>query len=129
MLNSVYIIDDDPISILVTETMMRKNDFVRNIMTFEEPKQALDHFESQYQWESGVPDYIFLDVQMPEINAWQFLERYAKINPSISGTAHIILLSATFNPDDESRARSHPMVIELITKPVNGTILDRLRLK
>ena len=127
MLNRVYIIDDDPISILVTETMMRKNDFAQEIKTFELPKDALDHFESDYQWEAGLPDYIFLDVQMPEINAWQFLEHYGKVHPSIADKPHVILLSATFNPEDESRAKSHPMVLELITKPVNGTILERLK--
>jgi len=126
MLNRVFIIDDDPISILVTETMMRKNNFAENITSFECPAKALDFFRSTYDW-NELPDYIFLDIQMPEINAWQFLEQYAGIHSSISQRKHIILLSAMFNKEDEDRAKTHPLVIELINKPVNDEILDRLK--
>jgi two-component SAPR family response regulator len=127
MLNSVIIIDDDSISILVTETMMRKNGFAKEIITFEEPQKALDFMKTEYSWDQGSPDYIFLDVEMPEIDAWKFMDSYKEINSRIQERKHIILLSATFNPDDEARARNHSMVLELITKPVNGHILDRLK--
>ncbi|MCZ4409699.1 response regulator [Cryomorphaceae bacterium 1068] len=127
MLNSVIIIDDDSISILVTETMMRKNDFAKQIITFEQPQKALDFFKTEYSWDQGAPEYIFLDVEMPEIDAWEFMDSYKQIDPSIQKRKHIILLSATFNPDDETKARTHPMVMELITKPVNGHILERLK--
>lgn len=126
MVNHVVVIDDDPISILVTETMMKKNSFTKKIGTFEKPQKALDYFENDHPWKEGTPDYIFLDVQMPDIDAWEFMDRYVKINECIRDKKHIVLLSATFNPEDETKARTHPMVIELITKPVNGHILDRL---
>lgn len=127
MLNRVIIIDDDPISILVTGTMMKKNGFSKALDTFEKPQKALDYFQNEYPWHEGSPDYIFLDVQMPTIDAWEFMDRYVKIHDCIRDRKHIVLLSATFNPDDESQARTHPMVLELITKPVNGHILDRLK--
>ncbi len=127
MLNRVIIIDDDSISILVTETMMRKNNFAKEIITFEKPQKALDFFEAEYPWDQGAPDYIFLDVEMPEIDAWKFMDCYKNLDSRIEERKHIILLSATFNPDDEARARIHPMVMELITKPVNGHILERLK--
>jgi two-component SAPR family response regulator len=127
MVKHVIIIDDDPISILVTETMMRKNDFAKQISSFEKPKEALEFFRTEYDWNQGVPDYIFLDVQMPDIDAWAFMNTYIDIDSCIQEKNHIILLSAAFNPEDEAKARMHSMVIELITKPVNGHILERLK--
>lgn len=127
MVNRVFVVDDDPISILVTETLMRKNNFAKQIETFEKPHLALEFFREDYNWSGGLPDYIFLDVQMPEINAWKFLEIYSEIDPAIMERKHVILLSATFDPEDEAKARNHPMVIELITKPVNANILERLK--
>ena len=127
MVNRVIIIDDDPISILVTETMMRRNDFAKQINSFEKTKKALEFFRTEYPWSKGVPDYIFLDVQMQDIDAWAFMSTYIDIDPRIKDKKHIILLSAAFNPEDEAKARMHPMVIELITKPVNGPILERLK--
>jgi len=126
MLENVIIIDDDPISILVSETMMVKNGFAGRVKSFENPNEALAYFTKEHPWEDGVPDYIFLDVQMPQMDAWEFMEEYIKIHPSIRETKHIILLSATFNPDDEEGARDHGMVLELITKPINAQILERL---
>jgi CheY-like chemotaxis protein len=127
MVENVIIIDDDPISILVSETMMVKNGFAGRIKSFENPNDALAYFKNEHSWESGVPDYIFLDVQMPQMDAWGFLEKYIEIDPCIRETKHIILLSATFNPEDEEGARDHAMVLELITKPINAQILERLK--
>jgi response regulator RpfG family c-di-GMP phosphodiesterase len=127
MVKRVFIIDDDPISILVTETLMRKNEFAEEIKTFEEPDLALNFFRNEYDWSAGSPDYIFLDVQMPNTDAWKFLDIYIGLHESIREKDHVILLSATFNPEDEDKARNHPMVIELITKPVNASILQRLK--
>ena len=126
MLENVIIIDDDPISILVSETMMVKNGFANEVKSFENPNEALAYFKNEHPWEGGVPDYIFLDVQMPQMDAWEFMEEYIQIHPSIRETKHIILLSATFNPEDEEGARDHSMVLELITKPINAQILERL---
>lgn len=126
MVNRVIIIDDDPISILVTGTMMRKNKFAKELSSFEKPEKALEYFKNEYPWEEGAPDFIFLDVQMPKVNAWEFLDSYSEIYDCSNKRKHIILLSATFNPDDETKARTHSMVLELITKPINGRILERL---
>ncbi|MGB6036888.1 MAG: response regulator [Cryomorphaceae bacterium] len=127
MLENVIIIDDDPISILVSETMMVKNGFAGRIKSFEDPNQALVYFKNEHAWEAGVPDYIFLDVQMPQMDAWEFMKKYVAIDPRIQKTKHIILLSATFNPEDEEAASDHAMVLELITKPINAQILERLK--
>ncbi|HKK39675.1 MAG TPA: response regulator [Cryomorphaceae bacterium] len=127
MVKRVIIIDDDPISNLVSETMMRKNDFAEELKVFLEPAEALNYFQSEYNWNNGPPDYIFLDVQMPEISGWDFMKRYINIHECAQEKPHIIMLSANFNPEDEAKARNHPMVRELITKPVNGFILERLK--
>lgn len=126
MVKRVIIIDDDPISILVTETMIRKNDFAEKVDSFEKPSEALVFLRSEYPWDIGCPDFIFLDVQMPNIDAWDFMDSYRDIHSCILEKKHIILLSATANPEDEARARDHAMVRELVTKPVNGRLLERL---
>lgn len=126
MNRSVVIIDDDPISILVTETLMRKKDFAEDILSFERPEEALDYFQERYSAEDKLPDYIFLDVQMPVMNGWEFLKSYVALDEVVNSRKHIVMLSATFSPEDAVKAKEHELVLELITKPVNGEILARL---
>lgn len=126
MQKKVVIIDDDPISILVTETIMRKKGFAENIVTFERPVDALVYFTEQYEEGIAPPDYIFLDVQMPVLNGWEFLEKYEEILVVAPEDKHVVMLSATFSAQDREKANDHPMVRTLITKPVNGEILGAL---
>ena len=126
MKKSVVIIDDDPISILVTETLMKKKDFAERIKSFERPEDALDYFENLYSSENHAPDYIFLDIQMPTMSGWDFLDNYEKLTEKVKALKHVIMLSATFSPEDTEKAKDHDLVKELVTKPVNGDILAGL---
>ena len=124
MHGKVIIIDDDPISILVSETMMKKHGFASSVLTFESPKDALNHLREDVG-NSGGPDLIFLDVQMPDLSGWELLEEYSKLPAVDKRAPHVVMLSATFYPEDEGRARENPLVIDLVSKPVNAQMLER----
>ncbi len=123
----VVIIDDDPISILVSETIMRKSNFSDRIKTFPSAEKALDFFKTYFAEADAECPLIFLDIQMPKMDGWGFIDAYRNMDPSTSATPHIIMLSAATDPDDTVRSDNEPLVIQFMAKPVTTEILQELR--
>ena len=66
-----FIIDDDPISSFLTETLLQMEDFSEQIVTFSSAEASLNFLNEDI--EANVPEVIFLDLNMPSMNGWQFL--------------------------------------------------------
>lgn len=122
----VVIIDDDPISILVCETMIKKANFTEKIKTFNDAKDALAFFDRHYTDGKEMPDFIFLDIQMPEISGWDFMDAYGQFSHIPVRTPHVVMLSATFDPDDQQKATQNNLIISFISKPITKEALLNL---
>lgn len=122
----VVIIDDDPISILVCETMLRKSEFTEKIKTFNNATDALAYLKNHYDEGNVLPDFIFLDIQMPEISGWDFMEAYSQFSNIPVRTPHVVMLSATFDPDDQRKANANNLIINFISKPITKEALHNL---
>ncbi len=129
MHNLAIIIDDDPISILVCETILRKLNFASNIATFKSAEAGLEYLQKHYEDGNSIPDFIFLDVQMPVMTGWDFLDIYQSLPNLPLRRQHVVMLSATFDPADQNRAADHPLVHCFLSKPITKAALDMLSQK
>jgi len=121
MLNNVFIVDDDPISNLVSETVLKKSEFAKTYHTFENPRQALEKLDSLK------PDLIFLDIVMPEMDGWEFLNQCLEKN--LEAYFKVILLTASLKPEDEEKANTYTEVADIISKPLSVKFIQELKLK
>ncbi len=120
------IIDDDPISILVCETLLKKTSFAEKVISFKSGEEALEFFRGHYGAGKPMPDYIFLDVIMPVMDGWDFLKTYQLMDTLPERKPHILMLSAAFDPAEKSRAAEAEMVLDFIAKPITKDYLYSL---
>lgn len=115
------LIDDSPVSNFISKGIMQLNNFADNIVVSEFPDEALKLLKEG----SVAPDIIFLDIEMPRMDGFQFLEEYDKIEIDKSHTK-IFMLSSSVNPIDIERAKANKYVSRFISKSLTPGILLEL---
>ncbi|MEX0287558.1 MAG: two-component system response regulator [Flavobacteriaceae bacterium] len=75
-INAIGIIDDDPITVFGIRKMLHSIDVCDDIRTFENGKEAIDHIKQLLENDQPIPEVIFLDINMPIMDGWQFLEEF-----------------------------------------------------
>jgi CheY-like chemotaxis protein len=116
---SSWLVDDDPIFVFALSKMLKRLEIFSDVTTFENGKAALEAIE---QNPAQLPDVIFLDLNMPIMDGWQFLEMIEQSN--VIEKLEILVLSSTVDPNDIDRLNNHVKIKTFVSKPVT---LDKLR--
>lgn len=119
---SFLVIDDSYIDRLVAGMLIKRTFNVPDVHEVSGGKQALDWLTSQ---ESADVDQliILLDIMMPQMNGFEFLDHFDKLDKFVKDRAIIIMLSSTLDHDDVKRAKQHPYVKKLLSKPLSANEL------
>lgn len=112
------LIDDSSIDRFIAEKVIRQTYFANEILSMPHARLALDHLAT-IKDEAMVPNLIFLDIYMPEMDGFQFLEQYAKL-PDLVRKRNILMLSSSITPVDLNRASSDPYVFKFLEKPITA---------
>lgn len=113
----VLLIDDDEIVNWVITKMIKKTDADPLVKSFAKGQEALDYLGQHYNEENFY--YIFLDINMPTFNGWDFLEALKKIETIKSNFVSIYLLSSSVDPNDKEKAKSYDLVKGYFIKPLS----------
>ncbi|WP_062053193.1 response regulator [Sediminicola sp. YIK13] len=124
-LNTVCIIDDDPIFVYGTKVLLNYNSsFCSNIIVYENGKEALDDLRFMLKTNKEMPEVIFLDLNMPFINGWEFLDELKKMD--LKKKIRVYVVSSSLDKMDEEKARKYDMVVDFINKPFTVNKLQQL---
>ena len=116
------IIDDDPIFIYGIKRIMNEIDFCDEIIVYANGESALNELGSLVQQGKKLPDVILLDLNMPVMDGWVFLDDFVKIPNHNQEHLSLYILSSSINPSDIEKSKNYPIVNNFISKPV--TISD-----
>lgn len=108
------IVDDDAINNMVCKMAIERHFGPSNVYSYQDPNAALEAISLQFAGQNR-PVVIFLDLSMPHMSGWDFLERFTFLD-AIPTHYTIFILSGSTQPDDKVRAESHPMVSGFISK-------------
>jgi CheY-like chemotaxis protein len=123
-IREVYLVDDDAIVRMVASKILRSINFQKTISTFENGQMAINEITRKAQnnefEESGEQILLLLDINMPVMDGWEFLEEFSKLDPKIKQTFLISMITSSIDSNDRIRAFSFPEVLDYITKPLSG---------
>lgn len=117
-------IDDNNLDLLITSRFLQHAKLAETVHTYTSANLTLQHIREEHFDE--LPIIILLDIQMPELNGFDFLDRFAELPPAVTSRYHIYMLSSTLDPKDRTRVQEHPFVIDLLTKPLDTDLLRTL---
>jgi CheY-like chemotaxis protein len=121
-LNCILLIDDDEPTNFLNKMTLEQAGCTRQIHIAQSGQEALDYLRDA----TPRPDLIFLDINMPAMDGWEFLERYRSLPPARKADIVLIMLTTSLNPDDELRTRAIPEVSGFENKPLNQEQLNNL---
>jgi len=131
MIKKVLCVDDDTISLTISQLLLKKTGFAQAVDTVIDGSEALEYFEHLFSTEpnpaEAAPELILLDINMPVMNGWEFLQEY---NPRFRDkllNTHIVILSSTIDPEDFALAKQYPVVTQFISKPLSIENLEELK--
>jgi CheY-like chemotaxis protein len=122
------IIDDDKVYVNLVKKIIETKKLCENLMVFRDGKQSIDYFEAlmENMKEDRIPEIIFLDLNMPVMDGWEFLERFTKIKNKFNKVITLYVVSSSINPLDVRRAKSLSSVKDYLIKPINITELENI---
>jgi CheY-like chemotaxis protein len=123
-LRCVMLVDDDHNDNFFHEREIRKTNRAIIIITKKNGLSALEYLKSKKEEGDMHPDLIFLDINMPGMNGWDFLQKYNQLDKEIQSRAIIIMLTTSENPDDKARAKAWSFVYDYTTKPLTKVKLE-----
>jgi CheY-like chemotaxis protein len=125
------IIDDDNMYVSLVKRIIEAKNLCQNIMVFENGKDALSYFEAIFTSldKKNIPEIIFLDLNMPIMNGWEFLDNFTKIKNKIGKIITLYIVSSSINPVDIERAKNINTVKDYLIKPVTIEDLEAIFLK
>jgi len=120
------IIDDDPISVFGIKRSMKETDFSDDVVVYTNGQEALDGLTKMLNDGNKLPSIIFLDLNMPIMDGWEFLDDFIKIPNTNTDKVTIFIVSSSMDPRDMIKAKSYSMVNNYILKPILRKDLVRL---
>lgn len=116
IMKSICIIDDDPIYLMLAKRLISLNQFSNLIFEYRDGNEAYLALKQMHDQGEQMPDMIFLDINMPIWDGWDFLDEIVKLE--LQDTFDVYMVSSSTSLCDKEKAESYPLVRGFLTKPL-----------
>jgi CheY-like chemotaxis protein len=123
---NLWIIDDDPMSSFYIKRLAELGELAHIITIYNTAQGAINYLLHHRKALEHLPDIILLDIYMPEVDGWEFLNQLKKIEDQLTKKAAIYIISSSNHPRDMSRAETFPDVRAYFQKPVTLDVLKEM---
>lgn len=126
---SVMVIDDNLIDLYIASRMITKNNFGKQVLKYSSAIEALKYLKENKAETSLLPDVIFVDIYMPAMSGFEFMEEYDKLPSSLKKHCKVFIISSSVDEEDVAKANSDKNIISMKEKPITKEFLNQLKIK
>ena len=126
--STAMLIDDSEIDNFINLKMLEGCNFAERVYVHTNGKSALEFLKNIERMGTGqnvlFPDVIFLDLNMPVMDGYQFADEFEKLPETLKNGTKIVVLTTSLNPSDIDKAKKYPQIIKYVNKPLTHPTLD-----
>ena len=134
MLDKILCVDDDPITLMLCKKVVEKVEFAKEIITAKNGEEAIEYFDTLFEERKAndaivYPKLVLLDLNMPVMDGWEFLETYMRKDyHNVFSETRFMVLSSSIDPYDINRSKTYP-VNGFLSKPITKEMLENLKIQ
>ena len=121
-----WIIDDDPIYQTIMKKVVIKSDLFTIIQSYNNGKEAIESLKKNISSNEPFPDIILLDIEMPVLDGWGFMDEIAHLKEQINSKLNIYISSSSIAIEDRERAKNNPDILGYMCKPISLEDLKKI---
>jgi CheY-like chemotaxis protein len=125
-ISCLFIVDDDPIHQKITEILLTRMEVATEISKFSDSQDTLDFLLAHKLEQHILPDIILLDLNMPIMDGWEFLDVFKDIRHDFAKTIRIYVLTSSLNEADRDRVLAYGFVSGYLTKPLTKNMIEEI---
>jgi CheY-like chemotaxis protein len=123
-IQEIMVVDDDPIVRTVATKILKSIDFNGPITTFENGELAIIEIRRKITNDNSIingdPILLLLDINMPIMDAWGFLDQFSNLDQKIKEQFYVVIITSSIDSNDRLMAFNYPDVVDYINKPLSG---------
>lgn len=126
-LELAWLVDDDMVYQMLGNVLLVENNLVGNLQVYSNGLEAIKSLRKGMVEDGfAIPKVIFLDLAMPVMDGWEFLDEFSKMPSDIKAQIQIIVLSSSIDPKDKARAERYECVKRFCRKPIDHNQLSNV---
>ncbi len=122
----IWIIDDDPIYQIIMKKVVIKSNLFTIIQSYNNGKEAIESLKKNISSNEPFPDIILLDIEMPVLDGWGFMDEIAHLKEQINSKLNIYISSSSIAIEDRERAKNNPNILGYMCKPISLEDLKKI---
>jgi CheY-like chemotaxis protein len=124
--NSILVIDDDPLFTLLLKKTILKYELAKTISTYTNGQEAFDSLKLIINEPNILPDLILVDIEMPMMDGWEFLDEFIPLLQKASKKISIYIATSSIAEPDKMKSTTYPLIKGYLHKPIDEPMLSKI---